>query len=297
MYVAKHAGRNQCRFFTQSMQDAALARITIINDLHRALPDQLRLYFQPIVDPSTGLIHKAEALLRWLHPDKGLILPGNFIHLAEETGFVNKIGDWVFAEAAVWAARWSRLLNEPFQISVNKSPLEFMSHHQKATLDWTSHLTDIGLDCRNISIEITEGVLLNANSAARDKLLSLRNAGIQVAIDDFGTGYSSMAYLKKYSVDYLKIDQSFIRDMVVDPASRAITEAIIIMAHKLGLKVIAEGVETPEQRDHLVAANCDYTQGFLHSQAVAPEEFEALLLNNPRHDEERRLRRYGKLTS
>ena len=280
MYVAKNAGRNRCKFFTQAMQDAALARITIISDLHRAVPDQLRLYFQPVVDASTGRIQKAEALLRWQHPSRGLILPGEFIHLSEEAGFVGKIGDWVFAEAACWAQRWGSMLGRPFQVSVNKSPLEFLAGQHAPPLDWAGHLHHIGLDCRNISIEITEGVLLNANNMVRDKLLSLRQSGIEVAIDDFGTGYSSMAYLKKYSVDYLKIDQSFVRDMVVDPTSNAITETIIVMAHKLGLKVIAEGVETREQRDRLAAAGCDYIQGYFYSEALVPEEFELLLLND-----------------
>lgn len=280
MYVAKNAGRNRCRFFTQAMQDAALARITIISDLHRAVPDQLRLYFQPIVDTVSGRIQKAEALLRWQHPSRGLILPGEFIHLSEEADFVSKIGDWVFAEAARWALRWSSVLGKPFQISVNKSPLEFLAGKHASLLDWAGHLHHIGLDCRNISIEITEGVLLNANTLVRDKLLSLRQSGIEVAIDDFGTGYSSMAYLKKYSVDYLKIDQSFVRDMVIDPTSSVITETIIVMAHKLGLKVIAEGVETEEQRDRLVMAGCDYIQGYFYSEALDPKKFELLLLND-----------------
>ena len=280
MYMAKNAGRNCCRFFTQAMQDAALARINIVADLHRAVPAELQLYFQPVVDARTGRIVKAEALLRWLHPSRGLILPSEFIPLAEEAGFVGRIGDWVFMEAARWALHWGVLLEQPFQISVNKSPLEFLAGQHAPLLDWAEYLRTIGLDCRNISIEITESVLLNANNIVRDKLLSLRQAGIEVAIDDFGTGYSSMSYLKKYSVDYLKIDQSFVRDMVLDATSRAITETIILMAHKLGLKVVAEGVETEEQFDRLHAAGCDYVQGYFFSEALPAERFEQLLLQH-----------------
>jgi diguanylate cyclase (GGDEF)-like protein/PAS domain S-box-containing protein len=276
MYVAKNAGRNQFSYFTRSMQDEARRRLRLIDDLRHAVPErQLKVYFQPIVDLASGQIVKAEALVRWIHPDKGLLSPTEFIELAEECGVINEIGNWIFIQAVAWSKRWSDELGFRFQISINKSPVEFMS--QSTEINWAAHLQDLGLAWNSISVEITEGLLLNTSPEVEDKLLALRGAGIQVAIDDFGTGYSSMAYLKKFDVDYLKIDQSFVRDTDNMTSSRTIAETIIVMAHKLGLKVIAEGIETPEQRDWLKAAGCDFGQGFLFSEPIPPERFEKLL--------------------
>lgn len=276
MYVAKNAGRNQFRFFTRSMQEQAWRRITMIGELHDALPNnQLQVYFQPIVELRSGRIMKGEALLRWRHPQKGVLQPSEFIGLAEESGLINEIGNWVFMQAALWSKRWTDLTGSLFQISVNKSPVQFMP--SKDALNWGIHLRDQGVAWNSISIEITEGLLFNTSSNTADQLLGMRNAGIQVTIDDFGTGYSPMAHLKKFEVDYLKIDQSFVRGTATNSSSRTIAETIILMAHKLGLKVIAEGIETPEQRDWLTHAECDYGQGFLFSQAVPPEQFECLL--------------------
>jgi EAL domain-containing protein (putative c-di-GMP-specific phosphodiesterase class I) len=188
---------------------------------------------------------------------------------------INEIGNWIFIQAVAWSKRWSDELGFRFQISINKSPVEFMS--QSTEINWAAHLQDLGLAWNSISVEITEGLLLNTSPEVEDKLLALRGAGIQVAIDDFGTGYSSMAYLKKFDVDYLKIDQSFVRDTDNMTSSRTIAETIIVMAHKLGLKVIAEGIETSEQRDWLKAAGCDFGQGFLFSEPIPPERFEKLL--------------------
>jgi EAL domain-containing protein (putative c-di-GMP-specific phosphodiesterase class I) len=277
MYAAKHAGRNRCRFFDQGMQDAALNRISIISDLHSAVPRELRLFFQPIVDLKTGCISKAEALLRWQHPERGLMLPGEFVPLAEEAGLIGGIGEWVLEEAANWAARWSALRGETLQVSINKSPLEFSGRGQDARLDIGALLRRMGLGSGNLSVEITEGVLLHASAQVRENMLRLREAGIEVSIDDFGTGYSSMSYLRQYDADYLKIDKSFISDKTGDQASGAIAETIIVMAHKLGLGVIAEGIERPDQHDWLTAAGCDYGQGYLYSPPVEPERFELLL--------------------
>ncbi|HYD94449.1 MAG TPA: EAL domain-containing protein [Noviherbaspirillum sp.] len=276
MYVAKNSGRNQFRFFTRSMQEQAWRRITMIGELREALPrNQLQVYFQPIVDLRSGRIEKAEALLRWQHPQKGVLQPSDFIGLAEESGLINEIGNWVFMQAAAWSKRWTELTGSIFQISVNKSPVQFM--HRKNALNWGRHLREQGVAWNSISIEITEGMLFNTSSNTADQLLGMRSAGIQVAIDDFGTGYSSMAYLKKFEVDYLKIDQSFVRGTAVNSSSRTIAETIIVMAHKLGLKVIAEGIETPEQRDWLVQAGCDFGQGFVFSHALPADQFERML--------------------
>ncbi|HJV75789.1 MAG TPA: EAL domain-containing protein [Noviherbaspirillum sp.] len=276
MYAAKSAGRNQFSYFTRSMQEQARVRLRLGRDLRNALRSgQLQVHYQPVVDLVTGRIAKAEALLRWNHPTQGLVAPSQFIPLAEESGMINEIGDWVFREAAAWSQRWGAQRGAPFQISVNKSPVQFLSQDEDTS--WTQHLESLGLAGNSIAIEITEGILLNASATVSDKLLEYRDAGIQVAIDDFGTGYSSMAYLKKFDIDYLKIDQSFVRDLTADESDRAIAESIIVMAHRLGLKVIAEGIETSEQESLLVAAGCDYGQGFLYAGAAPPADFERML--------------------
>ncbi|MBY0578187.1 MAG: EAL domain-containing protein [Burkholderiales bacterium] len=277
MYVSKNAGRNRFSYFTSSMQEAAQSRLRLLNDLRGALTaNQFMLYFQPVVDLSTGRIVKAEALLRWGHPDRGMVNPMEFIPLAEETGLIIDIGNWVFREAARWVSRWVDMNHAGFQVSVNESPAQFQSENRDIDA-WLAYLEELGLSGRNIVIEITEGLLLNADSNVTDKLIHFRDAGIQVAIDDFGTGYSSLSYLKKFDIDYLKIDRTFVRDLATDPSDMALSEAIIVMAHKLGLKVIAEGVETQEQRDLLAEAGCDCAQGFLFSKPVPPDEFESML--------------------
>ncbi|HJV73212.1 MAG TPA: EAL domain-containing protein [Noviherbaspirillum sp.] len=276
MYVAKNAGRNRFSFFAIGMRESAWARLKVIEELRHALPQhQLAVYYQPIVDLSVEGIVKAEALLRWHHPQTGLMLPDDFIGLAEETGLIGEIGEWVLEEAMMRAREWSILLGVPFQISVNKSPAEFMS--KTSMKNWAAHLAALGLARDSIAVEITEGILLIDSPSVREKLDNLQKAGVQLAIDDFGTGYSSMAYLKKFDVDYLKIDQSFVQDTATNMDSRTIAETIIVMAHKLGLKVIAEGVETIEQRDWLKAAQCDYAQGYFYSEPVSSHDFEKLL--------------------
>lgn len=278
MYVAKDDGRNRFSYFTHSLQEAAQTRLKLIKDLRGALAaNQFKVFFQPILDLSTGRIHKAEALLRWEHPKRGMISPMEFIPLAEETGLIIEIGNWVFKESARWVKRWVSLcLEDDFQVSVNVSPIQFRDEGNHID-DWLAHLRELGLSGKSIVVEITEGLLLHANPGVIDKLLKFRDADIQVAIDDFGTGYSSLSYLKKFHIDYLKIDQSFIRNLETDPSDKALSEAIIVMAHKLGLRVIAEGVETVVHQNLLAAAGCDYAQGYLFSKPVPPEELEALL--------------------
>jgi diguanylate cyclase (GGDEF)-like protein/PAS domain S-box-containing protein len=279
MYVAKHAGRNQYSYFTVSLQERARSRLRLIAEMREALSaNQFRVYFQPIIDLRCGRIVKAEALLRWCHPVHGMFYPSEFIGIAEETGLISEIGNWVFMESAWWSQRWTHQLGKPFQISVNASPVQF--HATEDGVDWVKYLSDLGLSRNCISVEITEGMLLNVSPDVSSRLLEYRDAGIQVALDDFGTGYSSMSYLKKFDIDYLKIDQSFVRDMSHNQGSRTIAETMIMMAHKLGMRVIAEGIETPEQRDMLTHAGCDYGQGFLFSRAVSPQELEALLQRN-----------------
>ena len=277
MYVSKSKGRNQSNYYTSTLQDAAQERRRLINDMRSALADnQFLVYFQPIVELATGRIQKAEALLRWQHPERGLVSPREFIMLAEETGLINEIGDWVFKESARWAKRWRDQFAKDFQISVNVSPIQFQSGGRFCD-EWEAYLRGIDLAGQNIVIEITESLLLNAAKGVTDRLLKFRDAGIQVAIDDFGTGYSSLSYLKKFDIDYLKIDKSFVDNLETDVNDMVLSEAIIVMAHKLGLKVIAEGVEAEAQLELLSNSGCDYAQGLLFSMPVPPEEFEALL--------------------
>ena len=277
MYAAKGAGRNRFSYFTPALQVAAVNRMRMTNDLRNALKgDQFRVYFQPIVHLKTGKIHKAEALIRWQHPQRGLVSPLEFIPLAEASGLIIDIGEWVFKESARWAHRWRTDHDPRFQVSVNQSPLEFQ-REGKGYERWFEHLRQIGLEGQAVVVEITEGLLLDASTGVTDKLLALRDAGIQVALDDFGTGYSSLSYLKKFDIDYLKIDRSFTRNLAPDSSDMALSEAIIVMAHKLGLQVIAEGVETKEQRDLLREAGCDYGQGYLFARPMPGDEFDAML--------------------
>lgn len=277
MYAAKGAGRNRFSYFTPALQVAALNRMRLTNDLRGAVKgDQLRVYFQPIVHLRTGRIHKAEALVRWQHPRRGLVSPVEFIPLAEASGLIVEIGEWMFHESAQWARRWRDEHHPDFQVSINQSPLEFQREGQGYER-WFGHLENIGLEGAAIVVEITEGLLLDASRDVTDKLLQLRDAGIQVALDDFGTGYSSLSYLKKFDIDYLKIDRSFTCNLAPHSSDMALSEAIIVMAHKLGLRVVAEGVETEEQRALLLAAGCDYGQGYLFARPVPADEFDTML--------------------
>jgi EAL domain-containing protein (putative c-di-GMP-specific phosphodiesterase class I) len=245
----------------------------LTKDLRAALADdQFRVYFQPIIELASGTVHKAEALIRWQHPVRGMVSPAEFIPLAESTGLIVDIGNWVFRETVRWVAQWRRECHPEFQVSINQSPVEFQ-RDTGSHASWIGHLLAHDLPGQAIAVEITEGLLLDARAGITDKLLQLRDAGIQVAIDDFGTGYSSLSYLKKFDIDYLKIDQSFVRNLGTDASDLALSEAIIVMAHKLGLKVVAEGVETAEQCALLRAIGCDYAQGYLFARPMPAGEF------------------------
>jgi diguanylate cyclase (GGDEF)-like protein/PAS domain S-box-containing protein len=278
MYAAKNNGRNCFSYFTQSLQDTAQARRRLTNDLRDALSNkQFEVYYQPIIDLKTNLITKAEALIRWHHHEHGFIGPLEFIPLAEETGLINKIGDWVFRQSAEKAKHWSNQFSKDFQVSVNLSPIQFKLDNHLFISEWENYLQETGLSGQNVVVEITEGLLLNAESDIIEKLHWLRDIGIQVAIDDFGTGYSSLSYLKIFDIDYLKIDKSFVNNLESNANDITLCDAIILMAHTLGLKVIAEGVETAEQKKILANAGCDFAQGYLFSRPVPADEFEEIL--------------------
>ncbi len=277
LYVAKGAGRNRFSFFTQALQEAAQTRVRLANDLRTALADQqFRVVYQPIVELATGAVHKAEALIRWQHPTRGLVSPAEFIPIAEASGLIVDIGEWVFQQAADQVRVWRRSLSPEFQISVNRSPVQFQ-HDGGGKESWAHQLQARGLPGSSIVVEITEGLLLDTSTDVTDQLLELGDAGIQVSLDDFGTGYSSLSYLQRFAIDYVKIDQSFVRHLIADSTDLALCKAIIVMAHALGMKVIAEGVETPLQHDLLLHAGCDYAQGYLFSRPVAASEFEAFM--------------------
>jgi diguanylate cyclase (GGDEF)-like protein/PAS domain S-box-containing protein len=277
MYGSKQAGRARFTMFDRDMQHAALRKAKIVSDLRSAVADdKLELYFQPIVDLRSGDIFKAEALVRWRRDPGSLVLPGEFIAFAEDAGLIHDIGNWVFCAAARSAKRWSDMLGRQIKVAINKSPVQFNHPHP---MDWAGYLDEIGLAHDSMTIEITEGVLLSLSERVIERLHALHASGFEVSIDDFGTGYSSMSYLKRLDIDYLKIDRSFVADMLNNDTALIIAETIILMAHKLGLKVIAEGVETAAQRDWLVGQGCDYAQGYYFSHPLAAGDFEQLLLS------------------
>ena len=277
MYVAKGAGRNRFSFFTPALQEAAQNRVRLANDLRQGLAErQFRVAYQPIVDLRTGAIRKAEALIRWQHPARGLISPAEFIPIAESSGLIIDIGDWVFEQAAIQAKRWRVAHHPAFQISVNKSPVQFHNDAGRQQ-SWVERLRAMQLAGDSLVVEITEGLLLDTSAEVTEQLRQLRDAGIQVSLDDFGTGYSSLTYLQKFAIDYIKIDQSFVRHLVPDCTELALCKAIIVMAHALGMQVIAEGVETTGQRDLLVKAGCDFAQGYLFARPMPAHEFDAFM--------------------
>ena len=276
MYAAKKQGRNQIHFFTQLLQEEINRKLYLNGQLRDALiNNQFAVFYQPIVDLQTGKSHKAEALLRWKHPDLGYISPDEFIPLAEETDQITKIGDWVFYQVAQQALAWRSRYDSEFQISLNKSPAQFSRLYNQEV--WLNYLKRIDLDPNALVVEITEGLLMDGSEQINKQLIQLSESGIDISLDDFGTGYSSLAYLKKFDVDYLKIDRAFVKDLEQSSNDMALCEAVIVMAHKLGIKVIAEGIETEVQRDLLHAAGCDFGQGFLFSKAVPADQFEAIL--------------------
>lgn len=281
MYAAKHSGKNQFHYFTMEMDHRAHARLQIAEALRHALSgNEFRVLYQPVIDLLEGTIVKAEALLRWSNPTLGDVEPARFIPLAEETGLIREIGTWVFMEAAQFSSLCNRKTHRHFQVSINKSPVQFMA--RDAGKKWLNYLAKNNFSAQGISLEITEGVLLQATDGVAEMLQSYRSAGIELALDDFGTGYSSMAYLQKFKIDYVKIDQSFVRHMNTDSGCLTIVETIIVMAHKLGMKVIAEGIEQQDQYELLKALHCDFGQGYFFTPPLPAKDFLDLIARSPR---------------
>ena len=276
LYEAKGEGRNAYRFFSPEMNAQAHGRLRMENDLRRAVERrELELHYQPQLDLATGDVSAVEALVRWRHPVRGLIAPNAFIPMAEETGLVLGIGEWVLNEACRQVASWQREGVTLPRVAVNISARQLQRAGLDAAVRRALSLSGLPPDC--LELEITESSVMLDPLHAQSVLQSLRDLGVLLSIDDFGTGYSSLAYLKRLPLDRLKIDRSFIGGIPTDSDDAAIVETIIVMTHKLGLRVIAEGVETLEQRLQLVRQGCDEMQGFLLAHPVPADELPALL--------------------
>jgi diguanylate cyclase (GGDEF)-like protein len=275
MYYAKNSGKNACRLFTHSMQEDARKRFTLDNKLRRALErKQFVLHYQPQIDLRSGAVCGAEALIRWIHPDLGLISPADFIPLAEESGTIVAIGEWVLREACRELRAWHDE-GHPVRMSINLSGRQLSEAGLVASV--LASVDESGIDARWLELELTESMLMDASPDMIDKLHTLRRAGIALAIDDFGTGYSSMSYLKTFPVGALKIDRSFVHDLPHSTEDAAITRAIIALARSLKMDTVAEGIETPEQGEFLRANGCDKAQGYHYSKPLAAAQMRELL--------------------
>jgi diguanylate cyclase (GGDEF)-like protein len=283
MYRAKEAGRNNFQFFTAEMNQIVNERLQLEISLRRALERrEFLLHYQQKVNLKTGALVGSEALLRWLHPEWGLVRPARFIPLAEETGLIVQIGEWVVEEACRQNRVWQIEGLDPGVVSVNLSARQF---RQEGLVRAVSRILGAtGLDPSSLEMEMTESMVMHNAEAAIAILQGLKSLGVALSVDDFGTGYSSLAYLKDLPIDTLKIDRSFVRDIKAggDPGEGVLAQAIISLGHALDLKVIAEGVETDAQVRFLAKHRCDEVQGFYYGEPVAPEDFAKLLAKNRR---------------
>ncbi len=282
MYQAKGEGGNSYRFYTPQMNEAVQERLAMEGHLRKALErEEFTLHYQPQVDISSGRITGAEALLRWRHPLRGMVLPSTFIPLAEETGQIVPLGEWVLRQACMDYRSWQKALVDLPCIAVNVSPREFRQGGFVERIE--EILAETGMEPQRLELELTEGMLMHDTEVVLRTLKTLKELGIRLAIDDFGTGYSSLSYLKHFPIDVLKIDQSFVRNIPTDPNDAAIVTAIIFMAQRLGLEVIAEGVEIEAQLEFLRAHACQEYQGYWFSPPLSWEAIVPLLGNRPGH--------------
>jgi diguanylate cyclase (GGDEF)-like protein len=280
MYQAKSSGKNAVEVYRPQLQAAAQQRLQTEAELRRALArDELRLHYQPIVQLGTGRVVGAEALVRWQHPERGLIGPAEFIAVAESTGLITALGAWVLAEAARQVARWQAAGLPPLFVAVNVSPRQLRHGELLRQLDRA--LAESPAAAGHLEIEITEHTLVENGQDTALTLLALRERGLRMAIDDFGTGLSSLAYLKRLPVDKLKIDRGFVHELPGNQSDLAIVQAVLSMARALGLRVVAEGVETAEQQRLLVQAGCEYGQGWHFGRPVPAEAFAQALRAAP----------------
>lgn len=273
MYASKKKGGNCFTYFTPRMQEHAEFRMGLSHDLRQALgKEEFFLEYQPVVDLQTNMVVKAEALLRWKHPTKGLIPPMDFIGIAEDNLLIVPIGEWVFNSAIAQCRQWRQTLHPMFQVAVNKSPVQFAAEHRKKE-DWLFEMAKNHQEGNMLVVEITERLLLDGSSQVSERLAQYQQAGVQVALDDFGTGYSALSYLKKFPIDFVKIDRSFVRELGTSSQDAALCRAIIVMAHSLGMQVVAEGIENQRQLLMLQEMGCDFGQGYYFSPPLRPEAF------------------------
>jgi diguanylate cyclase (GGDEF)-like protein/PAS domain S-box-containing protein len=277
LYRAKEEGRDTYQLYAPAMNARALQRLSLENRLRQALPnEELILHYQPIVDVRSGRVCGVEALLRWRHPELGLLPPSEFITLAEISGLIVPIGHWVLKTACEQVREWQAMGFPHLRVSVNLSPRQFQQANLVSQV--TGALAASGIDAGSLDLEITESSAMQNAELTINTLLELKQLGVAISLDDFGTGYSSLNYLKRFPIDRVKLDQSFVRDMTRDPEDAAIVRAVISMAHALNLVVVAEGVETEDQLAFLRHHRCDEIQGFLFSPPVEAVEFQRLLL-------------------
>jgi len=277
MYYAKEKGKNNFQFFDPSMNSDIVKRSQTSTDLRGALDDgQFVLHFQPIVETAGHSITAMESLIRWQHPERGLLPPSEFIEVAENTGLIVRLGEWVITESCRSFARWREIGVAPARVSVNVSSVQFRTGALARTVSDTLRKVDLSPQC--LELEITENAMMLDEEEASRCLADLKSLGVRIALDDFGTGYSSLSYVKRFPVDALKIDRSFVAGLESDPEAQAISTAIIAMAHQLGLSVVAEGVETVAQERFLEDRGCDELQGFRFSRPVDAPATERLLL-------------------
>ena len=270
MYRAKEIGRDCCQRYTADMESNSKERLFLRDQLRISLEQrQLSLHYQPQLNSVTNEVFGMEALVRWKHPERGYISPSIFIEIAEETGMISQIGDWVLREACLQNRRWQDQGFLPMTVSVNVSARQFRDDGY--ALSVASALSDTGLSPQYLELELTESMIVQDVNGAVATMKDLAALGVQMAIDDFGTGFSSLSALKRFPVSRLKIDQSFVRGLPFDESDVAIASAVISMAQKLGLKVIAEGVETEAQVEFLQSAGCNDIQGYLISQPVSSD--------------------------
>jgi diguanylate cyclase (GGDEF)-like protein len=283
MFHAKDSGRNSFQFYSQSMNELSLAKLSVENDLRKAIgKGEFRLHYQPKVDSRTRAITGAEALIRWQHPTRGLLPPREFIPIAEETGLIRPIGEWVLRSVCQQIVAWQKAGLDAVPVAVNLSGIQFMHQHLQQLV--SQILRETSLDPSFLELEITESMIMHDEELADAALRDLRKLGCKISIDDFGTGYSSLSRLKHFTLDALKIDRSFVTDLTNNPDDRAIAKAIIAMARSLELKVIAEGVETEQQFQFFQGQGCDEIQGYLFGRPMPAEEF-ALLLSHRMTDQ------------
>jgi predicted signal transduction protein with EAL and GGDEF domain len=271
LYQAKEQGRNAVKFFSESMNSASMRKLLVQSRLREAMGrDEFRVHYQPRINLSTGEVEALEALLRWYHPELGTVSPTEFIPLGEESGLIVPIGEWVLRSSCRDLAAWPEAQRREIRLSVNVSSCQFTSGTLCAAV--SGALRESGLDPSRLELELTERTLLHEDDRVVGTLHELRAMGVLISLDDFGTGYSALGYLTRLPLDTLKLDRSLVRDLGPDPAGTGVVGAVISMAHSLGLRVCAEGVDDDEQLQVLRELGCDEVQGFLYSGAVPASE-------------------------